>query len=46
MPRPIIADHVVHDLAALNKTEMLLWDPQGRDRCPGAWPPDADRITL
>ena len=32
---PILADHVVHDLAALNKTEMLLWDGWGLLVTPG-----------
>ena len=32
---PNIADHVVHDLAALNKTEMLLWDGWGMLVTPG-----------
>ena len=32
---PIIADHVVHDLAALDTTEMLLWDRWGMLATPG-----------
>ena len=32
---PMLADHVVHDLAALNKTEMLLWDGWGLLLTPG-----------
>jgi hypothetical protein len=47
---PILADHVVHDLAALNKTEMLLWDGWGLLLTPG-WTssgpiPDRDAALL
>ena len=26
---PLLARHVIHDLVALNKTEMLMWDAWG-----------------
>jgi Transglutaminase-like superfamily len=35
---PYLAHHVVHDLAALNKTEMLLWDYWGLQLGLGAGP--------
>jgi hypothetical protein len=44
---PYIAHNVIHDLAALNKTEMLLWDAWGMQLTEGAGPvPAADAALL
>jgi hypothetical protein len=44
---PYIAHNAVHDLAALNKTEMLLWDVWGMQLGHGPGPvPDADAAVL
>ena len=44
---PYIAHHVIHDLAALNKTEMLLWDAWGMQLSEGGGPvPAADAALL
>jgi hypothetical protein len=44
---PYIAHNVIHDLAALNKTEMLLWDAWGMQLSEGGGPvPAADAALL
>jgi hypothetical protein len=44
---PYLAHNAVHDLAALNKTEMLLWDVWGMQLGHGPGPvPDADATVL
>lgn len=44
---PYIAHNVIHDLAALNKTEMLLWDSWGMQLSHGPGPvPEADAAVL
>jgi hypothetical protein len=44
---PYIAHNAIHDLAALNKTEMLLWDEWGMQLGHGPGPvPEADRAVL
>lgn len=41
-----IAHHVVHDLAALNKTEMLVWDSWGLLDADWAGPPPEDTTVI
>jgi Transglutaminase-like superfamily len=44
---PYLAHNVIHDLAALNKTEMLLWDGWGMQLDHGPGPvPEADAAVL
>jgi hypothetical protein len=44
---PYLAHNVIHDLAALNKTEMLLWDAWGMQFGLGPGPvPAADAAVL
>lgn len=44
---PYLAHHVIHDLAALAKTEMLLWDGWGMQLGHGPGPvPEADAAVL
>ncbi len=44
---PYLAHNVIHDLAALNKTEMLLWDAWGMQFGHGDGPvPEADAALL
>lgn len=44
---PYIAHNVIHDLAALNKTEMLLWDAWGMQLGHGPGPlPEADAAVI
>jgi hypothetical protein len=44
---PYLAHNVIHDLAALNKTEMLLWDAWGKQLDYGPGPlPEADAAVL
>ena len=44
---PYLAHNVIHDLAALNKTEMLLWDGWGRQLGYGPGPlPEEDAAVL
>ncbi len=44
---PLLARHVVHDLVALNKTEMLVWDAWGMQLGLGPGEvPEADRAVL
>ena len=44
---PYLAHHVIHDLAALNRTEMLLWEAWGMQLGHGPGPvPEADAALL
>ena len=44
---PYLAHNAIHDLAALNKAEMLLWDAWGMQLGHGPGPvPEADRAVL
>ena len=43
---PYIAHNVIHDLAALNKTEMLLWDAWGMQLSEGSGPVSAADAAL
>ena len=44
---PYLAHNAIHDLAALNRTEMLLWDAWGMQLGHGSGPvPDADGAAL
>jgi hypothetical protein len=44
---PYLAHHVIHDLAALNRTEMLLWEEWGMQSGHGPGPvPEADAAVL
>lgn len=44
---PYLAHNAIHDLAALNKTEMLLWDVWGMQLDHGAGPvPEVDAVVL